>query len=167
MDVQKWTQLKNDITRRRFLELHLDSLNALPADQLVFYLNDLNETSARRIQAAWRGYRTRKLFSEQRQQLAKEKAAVTIQRQVRHWLHNKAEKREYSEKKSGLVPSRINEERLQALQQDANRWQENHETKFPGMKQLADTHSEVQNKLAKFYWQVSEGEIRQQGMEAR
>ncbi|KAJ9580539.1 hypothetical protein L9F63_024279 [Diploptera punctata] len=162
-----WTPLKKDLTRRRFLELHLDVVSSLPADHLAFYLNDLCETSARRIQTAWRGYRARKKFSEQKEELYREKAAVAIQRQVRHWLHSKAERQELSKQQESYLTNRINEERLQQLQQKANRWQENHDTKFPGIKQMSDTHSDVQNRLENFYWKMNEGENRHQRMSAR
>lgn len=163
----EWFQLKNEVTRRRFLELHLDVLNSLPADHLAFYLNDLCETSARRIQTAWRGYQARKKFSEQKEQLRREKAAVTIQRRVRHWLHSRAEKQEFARQQHCQLVSRINEERLQQLQQKANQWQENHDTKFPGSKQFTDIHNDVQNRLESFYWRINEGESRHQRMSAR
>ncbi|XP_069690172.1 IQ calmodulin-binding motif-containing protein 1-like [Periplaneta americana] len=166
MDVETWIQRKNNITRRRFLELHLEVLSSLPADRLTFYLNDLRETSARKIQTAWRGYRARRTFSEIRTELVKERAAITIQRRVRHWLHNRAEKKNYSQ--FAPLTQRISEDRLQVLQDEVCRWQDNHDNViFPGMKEMTEAHLEVQKKLTNFYWKAGERNNRQQSIEMK
>jgi hypothetical protein len=46
------------------------------ADRL-FSLHDLRESSARRIQAAWRGYRVRRKFAEMQDELKREKVQDT------------------------------------------------------------------------------------------
>jgi len=48
---------------------------------------DLENTSARKIQAAWTGWRTRKLFENAGPVMRKDKAAVLIQRQVCEVIH--------------------------------------------------------------------------------
>ncbi|GFG29104.1 hypothetical protein Cfor_01027, partial [Coptotermes formosanus] len=133
--------------------------------RLTFCLNDLRETSARRIQAAWRGYRVRRKFAVVKDELKREKAAVTIQRRVRHWQHIRANKQEC---KPCRPVNRISEGRLQELQQEVTRWQENHDNiKFPGMKQMVELHPQVQNRLKSFYCHVSEGSSRHQHQESR
>lgn len=48
------------------------------------------------------------------------------------------------------------------------RWQENHDSiKFPGMKQMAEMHLQVQNKLKTFYYHVNEGNSLHQQQESR
>ncbi|XP_023725405.1 IQ calmodulin-binding motif-containing protein 1-like isoform X2 [Cryptotermes secundus] len=165
MSIQTWLQRRNTINRRRFVELNSDVLNIPPADTLAFCLNNLEETAARRIQTAWRGYRARWKRAEVRDELRREKAAVTIQRKVRHWLHTRAERQEC---KPCHPVNRISERRLQQLQLEVSRWKEDHQNiKFPGMKQMLDVHLQVQNRLTSFYCHVSEGIRRQQHEEAR
>ncbi|KDR07168.1 uncharacterized protein LOC110840305 [Zootermopsis nevadensis] len=165
MDAETWIRRKNNMNRRRFADVHLDVFDVLPADRLTFYLDGLREMSARRIQTAWRGYRTRRKFAEVRGERRREKAAVAIQRRVRHWLHTRAEAQNCI---SSRTVSKISEERLQKLQQEVSRWQDTHDNvKFPGMKQMVDLHFQVQNRLTSFYWRFNEGSIRQQRHEAR
>jgi len=47
------------------------------------------------------------------------------------------------------------------------RWQENHDIKFPGMKQMVELHHQVQNRLKSFYCHINEGSIRHQHQESR
>lgn len=148
----------------KYMERHFNILRMLPPDRL-FSWNDLRETSARRIQAAWRGYRVRRKFAVMQDELKREKAAVTIQRRVRHWQHSWAEKQEH---KPCHPVHRISEGRLQQLQQEVSRWQENHDNiKFPGMKQMVELHHQVQNRLKSFYCHVSEGSSQHQHQESR
>ena len=98
-------------------------------------------------------------------ELKREKATVTIQRRVCHWQHIRAEKQE----RTARHPvNRISEERLQQLQQEVSRWQENHDNiKFPGMKQMVELHLQVQNRLKSFYCHIGEGSSRHQHQDSR
>lgn len=165
MGIETWIQRRKTINRRRLLELHSDVLSIPPADSLAFCLNDLRETAARRIQTAWIGYRARRKCAEVQDELKRKKAAVTIQRRVRQWLHTRAERQEC---KPCHPVNRLSEGRLQQLQLEVSRWRSNHQNiKFPGMKQMLDLHLQVQNRLTSFYCHVSEGRRRQQHEEAR
>jgi len=92
----------------------LKTIETIPAKTVHKFLENLEHESVSKIQAIWRGYKTRKIMERLRPELRKEKAAIIIQRQIRKWLQ-----RCYSKRISGLItllPSGLDDQRRVELQ---------------------------------------------------
>ena len=73
--------------RQRKVDM-IELLEILPPDQIGKYFEKQRDYSARIIQANYRGYRQRKLFNQQREEIRENRAAICIQRQVGYLLLN-------------------------------------------------------------------------------
>lgn len=60
-------------------------IEKIPAKTVTKFLDDLQHVSATKIQAAWFGWKVRKLMETHKPELKQHKAAVTIQKQVRSY----------------------------------------------------------------------------------
>lgn len=81
-------QLHEDISRNRdfrhILNKNLKTLEYLPANKVQEYFIEQQEVAALKIQAAFRGMRTRRQIATWRHERMFQDAAVVIQRQVRN-----------------------------------------------------------------------------------
>ncbi|XP_066992331.2 IQ calmodulin-binding motif-containing protein 1 [Anabrus simplex] len=143
----------------------MDLVWAVPAAQRTFYVIELRNRAAVRIQLAWRRYKARRTSSIMYSSPEHKKAAVIIQRAVRRWL---ALKEESMLTQQHLLSEGINEERLAQLQQEIKDWQNAHdEYKAEGLKKLDENHKEVQKRLNSWYMRASTRQRRDQHIEAK
>ena len=68
------------------MRMFLQVIEHIPARTVTTFLENLERESAKKIQAAWLGARTRKMMRIWAPEMKKDKAAVIIQRQVSYIL---------------------------------------------------------------------------------
>jgi len=90
MNINKTKRIHETHDRReefvKSREHQLKTIENIPAKTVGKYLESLQEESAFKIQACWKGWVTRKKFIKTSLQLHQHKAAIMIQYQVRRWL---------------------------------------------------------------------------------
>ncbi|XP_066932540.1 IQ calmodulin-binding motif-containing protein 1-like [Clytia hemisphaerica] len=87
----------------------LQSIEGIPAKTVDTFLDNLQQESARKIQASWSGWKTRKVMREIAPHLVKEKAAILLQRQIRRWLEKVRKVKQ--DARLDMIPDGLNDER--------------------------------------------------------
>lgn len=98
--------------RKTFLDSHMKqfkTMENIPAKTVNKFLEENGHYHATKIIAAWRGYQTRKTFKTVQPQMKREKAAISIQRQIRKWLNRCRSK--HIHRLIELVPTGLTDER--------------------------------------------------------
>ncbi|XP_063227580.1 IQ calmodulin-binding motif-containing protein 1-like [Bacillus rossius redtenbacheri] len=117
-------------------------------DQLSYFLFELQEKAAVRIQSTWRGCRVRRQIAESREAVRRDRAARRLQRAVRDWAHT----RELHEAVPTAGFERISEDTLQELQREIGTWDAKYgKVKFETFEQVESQHNHVQSLLKEFY----------------
>lgn len=124
----------------------LKSIETIPAKTVDKFLENLDRNSAIKIQAAWRGHKTRKSLSGLKPGMKKVRAVIVIQRQVRRWLRQCRARREH-----GLIeilPSGLTDERKCELQKVIG----NIRNRFPVS---CKTDAELYELHERTYWELN------------
>ncbi|PFX32443.1 IQ calmodulin-binding motif-containing protein 1 [Stylophora pistillata] len=74
-------------------EQMLKMLESVPAREVNLFMEENQVKAASKIQAAFRGMLARKKYSERSEEVTRERAAVTIQRQFRRYQQHKADRK--------------------------------------------------------------------------
>lgn len=107
---------------RSSMRKQLKMLESVPAREVNLFMADNQEKAASKIQAAYRGMVARRTFRSRQHEVARERAAVTIQRQFRRYRQRLADRKTPYPVVPGLTDSRRTE--LQNLIAD-------HRQKYP------------------------------------
>lgn len=78
---------------RSSMQKQLKMLESVPAREVNLFMEDNQVKAASKIQAAFRGMVARKKYRERSEEVTRERAAVTIQRQFRRYQQHKADRK--------------------------------------------------------------------------
>ena len=116
LDKMKTQHIEAD-RRKAFVDSRMKQLKiieTIPAKTVNKFLEDHEQESAKGIQAAWKGYRTRKIMEQLKPEMKKEKAAIVIQKQIRKWLERRRLK--HASSLIALLPAGLDDQRKVELQ---------------------------------------------------
>lgn len=144
---QQLRKLKHDYAesnrRKEFVgsrTKQLKIIENIPAKTVTKFFNELEERSATKLQAAWRGYRARMLMNTHKPELKRYEAAAVIQRQVRKWL---GYRRKQKDALVDLIPSGLTDERKVQLQSVIANIRERFPTTARSDKDLNELHEKA------------------------
>ncbi|KAG1682114.1 IQ calmodulin-binding motif-containing protein 1 [Nymphon striatum] len=131
---------------RKSKQRQLEMLTMIPASQVENYFQNEQNIAATKMQAIWRGYKSRKQYPQIRYDVLRHRAAVIIQTQVRIWL----EKRDATQRKI-IKNTHLSEEQSESYQKIIDEWRINNIVKVGTREEQENLFEKSQKLLQEFY----------------
>ncbi|ELU12049.1 hypothetical protein CAPTEDRAFT_168052 [Capitella teleta] len=130
---------------RELRSQELKALEILPAGEVSKHFDRQQKTAAVKIQALYRGYRTRRSMASRRDVMQQSKAVVVIQRLVRRWLKRIEEKRK--DPPCWQRPPGLTDQRRVELLEEIKERREAHKIQAETAEARSELHNRVQEML--------------------